>query len=174
MLTHTFFGSNWGQGYLATLVTLQNCKEKFRNLMLFYQTKLTTRAAILFFGGGDNFWAAFWEISGNLLGNLEQLAENPTPDCPPLQAKNKNTERAPTSPNPSGHSKDVASTRHGSSYFFLLNCFRLNKFSLRFRKQSGKFGLKFKRSLTLLFMMENRIINILAHVTLSHRSILFA
>ena len=35
-----------------------------------------------------NFWATFWEITGNFLGNLEQLVESPSPVCT-LKSHNK-------------------------------------------------------------------------------------
>ena len=89
-----FFGFNWGQSYLAALVTPQNCKKCLEILLLLYnlyilasdpKTLCFFRATFEEFSSQkatfncclSNFWATFWEIPGNFLENLEQLAESP-------------------------------------------------------------------------------------------------
>ena len=93
----TFFGFNWGQSYLATLVTPQNCTKMLRNLSFVVEfAYFSTRPQkVLIFP--SNIWAAFviktifWlfffsatfehfffrDIKGNFLENLGQLLENP-------------------------------------------------------------------------------------------------
>ena len=80
-----YFGFNWGQSYLVTLVTPQNCTKMLRNVTnLLYnlhifasdqKTFLFSRASFDFFW--CNVWATFWEITGSGLENLEQLVESP-------------------------------------------------------------------------------------------------
>ena len=80
-----YFGFNWGQSYLVTLVTPQNCTKMLRdvtnllyNLHIFasdQKTFLFSRASFDFFW--CNVWATFWEITGSGLENLEQLVESP-------------------------------------------------------------------------------------------------
>ena len=93
----TFFGFNWRQSYLATLVTPQNCTKMLRNLISVVQfAYFSTRPQkVLIFP--SNIWTAFviksifwlfffsatfehffcWEIKGNFSENLSQLVENP-------------------------------------------------------------------------------------------------
>ena len=91
----TFFGFNWGQSYLATLVTPQNCTKMLRNLPFVVEfAYFSTRPQkVLIFP--SNIWAAFViktifvffpatfehfffrDIKGNFLENLGQLLENP-------------------------------------------------------------------------------------------------
>ena len=55
----TFFGFNWVQSYLATLVTLQNCTEMLRNLTFVVQFAYFStwlKKVLLFL---NNFWATF-------------------------------------------------------------------------------------------------------------------
>ena len=80
----TFFGFNWGQSHLATLVTRQNCTIMLRNLILFYilhilsseQKKFLVLQATfeqlsLQYATFDcflsNFLATVWEVTGNFL-----------------------------------------------------------------------------------------------------------
>ena len=82
----TFFGFNWGQSYLATLVTPQNCTKMLRNLPFVVQFAYfsTIPQKVLIFPSNISaafviksiFWLFFfWEIKGNF--NHEQLVENP-------------------------------------------------------------------------------------------------
>ena len=94
----TFFGFNWGQSYLATLVTPQNYTKKLRNLpfvVQFAYFSQTTKSfnfskqhlssfrykkhllIVLFFFSATFEHFFFWEIKGNFLENLGQLVENP-------------------------------------------------------------------------------------------------
>ena len=78
----TFFGFNWGQSYLATLVTRQNCTIMLRNLRKFLFPQATFEQLSLQKATFDcflsNFWATVWEVTGNFLENLEQLVESPS------------------------------------------------------------------------------------------------
>ena len=88
----TFFGFNWGQSYLANLVTPQNCTKILRNLTFVEQFPYFIIRPKKIFVFSSNFWATFvtksnflfffgatfWEIPGNFLENLEQLVESPT------------------------------------------------------------------------------------------------
>ena len=98
----TFFGCYWGQSYLATLVTPQNCTNMLRNLPFVVQfAYFSTRPQkVLIFP--SNIWAAFviksifwlfffqqllcifffeklketfWKISGNLWKTLTRVIE---------------------------------------------------------------------------------------------------
>ena len=94
----TFFGFNWGQSYLATLVTPQNCTKMLRNLpfvveFAYFSTKpqkvlifpsniwaaFVIKTIFWLFFFFSNFWAFFFfrDIKGNFLENLGQLLENP-------------------------------------------------------------------------------------------------
>jgi len=96
VLTHTFFGFDWGQRYLATLVTRQNCTKMLRNLTFVVQfayfctrsNKRREQQNCYFFSvfleqlslqkaTFDLFWATFLEIASNFLGNLVQVVESP-------------------------------------------------------------------------------------------------
>ena len=89
----TFFGFNWGQSYLATLVTLQNCTKMLRNLTFVVQFSYFSIRPKNVFVFSSNFWATFvtksnfwlcleqlfekfretfWKISSNLPGKLYQ------------------------------------------------------------------------------------------------------
>ena len=91
----TLFGFNWGQTYLTTLVTLQNCTNMLRyhsltflvqfayfsirpKKFLFFQAtfeQLSSQKATF-----DCFLSNFWQILGNFIENLEQLVESPKHD----------------------------------------------------------------------------------------------
>ena len=79
-----FFGFNWGQSYLATLVTPQNCTKMLTFVVQFAYFSIRPKKGFVFtsnfwatFDGFlSNFWETFWEIAGNLLENLEQLVES--------------------------------------------------------------------------------------------------
>ena len=90
----TSFGFNWGQSYLATMVTTQNCTKMLRNVTFVVQFAYFSTRRKKRFVFPSNFWAAFviksnfwlffeqllsifWEIKGNFLENLEQLLESP-------------------------------------------------------------------------------------------------
>ena len=83
----TFFGFNWVQSYIATLVTPQNCTKMLRNLTFVVQFaffSLRPKLVFVFWSNFwttfdcffSNFWATFWEITGHFLENLEQLVES--------------------------------------------------------------------------------------------------
>ena len=91
----TLFGFNWGQTYLTTLVTLQNCTEMLRNHSLTFLVQFAYFSIrpkkFLFFQATfeqvssqkatfDCFLSNVWKILGNFLENLEQLVENPKHD----------------------------------------------------------------------------------------------
>ena len=81
----TFFGFNWGESYLATLVTRQNCTIMLRNLRklrkflfpqaTFEQLSLQKATFDCFL---SNFRATVWVVRGKFLENLEQLVESPS------------------------------------------------------------------------------------------------
>ena len=78
-----FFGFNWGQSYLATLVTPQNCTKCLEILLLLYNLLILAseqKKSLLFRAGQrlsnfrykkqfwlffifSNFWGTFWEIT---------------------------------------------------------------------------------------------------------------
>ena len=56
----TFFGLNWGQSYLATLVTPQNCTKMLRNFIFLHNLHILASDQIKQrFCFPSNFWAAF-------------------------------------------------------------------------------------------------------------------
>ena len=55
----TFFGFNWGQSYLATLVTPQNCTKILRNLTFVVQFSYFIIRPKKNFVFSSNFWATF-------------------------------------------------------------------------------------------------------------------
>ena len=72
----TFFGFNWGQSYLATLVTQQNCTKMLRNPTLVVQFARIRPKKFLFFRATfehffEKFRETFWKISSNLYQKVE-------------------------------------------------------------------------------------------------------
>ena len=87
LLAHYILGFNWGQSYLATLVTPENCTKMLRNLTFVVQFayfSIRQREVLLFratFGQLPlqkvTFDQRFDEPpTGNFLGTLEQLVES--------------------------------------------------------------------------------------------------
>ena len=70
----TFFGFNWGQSYLATLVTPQNCTKMLRNLTFVLQFAYFSITPKKVFVSSSNFWATFVTKS-NFWLFFEQLFE---------------------------------------------------------------------------------------------------
>ena len=89
IFTRTLFGFDWGQSYLATLVTPQNCikmlrgtffayfciksnegREQQKNFCFFEQFLLQKQLLTIL--------TTFLKIAGNFLRNLEQLVESPS------------------------------------------------------------------------------------------------
>ena len=73
----TIFCFNWGQSYLATLVTQQNCTKMLRNPTFVVQFAHIRPKKFLFFRATfeqffEKFRETFWKISSNLYQNLVQ------------------------------------------------------------------------------------------------------
>ena len=86
-----FFGSNWGQSYLVTLVTQQNCTKCLEILILFHNLHIlaSDQTSCFFFSEQLSlqkatlivFWATseqlFKKLGETFWNNLEQLVESP-------------------------------------------------------------------------------------------------
>ena len=69
------FSFNWGQSYVATMVTPQKFTKMIRNIL--YNFQILASDPKKFFG--------LMLITGNVLENLEQLVESPSPRGPTLE-----------------------------------------------------------------------------------------